>query len=256
VLNNRALASVRAGAEGAAASDLLREAVALDPVSPDLRFNLAWVLLLEGRPAAAEPLLRERIRRSPLDARARVVLTWLLRRSGREAEAESEWRALLVLAPGYEALAVPDFSRRFEQISASERPVRGPAEDGDPTATVAVLVSQAEALAAAGDREGAMRELRRAVLVEPHAPRPHALLARGHLWKGERDKAAGELRMALWSSEDPDLRVELAELLLAMGRADEARAEAEKALAVAPDHAGARRILGGRGAEGGSGRPL
>jgi Flp pilus assembly protein TadD len=256
VLNNRALAAARGGAYGPAASDLLRQAVALDPASDDLRFNLAWVLLLEGRPAAAEPLLRELVRRSPLDARARVVLTWLLRRSGREAEADSEWRALLVLAPGYEALASPDFSRRFEQPSPGERPMPPAGELRDPAATVAVLLSQAEALLAAGDREGAVRELRRAVYVEPHAPRPHVLLARAHLARGEREKAEGELRMALWSREDPDVRVELAELLLSMGRAAEARAEAKKALASAPDHAGARRILGGRAPAGGGGRPL
>ena len=55
------------------------------------------------------------------------------------------------------------------------------------------------------------------------ATRPHLLLGRAYGREGENEKALGELRMALWCRDDPVLRREIADLLRAMGRGEEAR---------------------------------
>ena len=71
------------------------------------------------------------------------------------------------------------------------------------------------------------------------------LLARAHRAAGDREKAAAELRMALWPRDDVAVRTELATLLFEMGKNDEARAEAEKVLKVEPQNGAARRVLTG-----------
>ncbi len=70
---------------------------------------------------------------------------------------------------------------------------------------------------------GAVAELPRAALLDPYAAAPHRLLARAHRAQGDGEKAVEELRMALWCREDPTVRRELAELLRALGRAEEAK---------------------------------
>ena len=56
------------------------------------------------------------------------------------------------------------------------------------------------------------------------------------------EKALNEYRMALWSEDDAAIRVEVARMLKEMGRAAEARAEAARALALAPDNEAARKL--------------
>ena len=251
-LNNHGLALLRTGrgANDAAApevraSQVLRKALEADPESVDLAFNLGWALLMEGDAAASEAQLQAVLKREPLDGHARVLRSWALRQLGREADAQQEWKGVLALAPSYEKLASPDFARRFERIVPAELPV---ARQGRTAAEVlAGLIGRAERLAAEGDAAGAVRELTRAAYLDPYLPRIHVLLARSHRTRGERDKALSELQMAIWSQDDADVRMEMAELLKEMGRPAEARAEAERALKLDPRHEGARRLLGADG---------
>ena len=71
----------------------------------------------------------------------------------------------------------------------------------------------------------------------------HVLLARVHRARGDRELALNELRMALWSREEPALRAELASLLMEAGRTAEARLEAEKVLKTDPGNEAARKVL-------------
>jgi Flp pilus assembly protein TadD len=71
----------------------------------------------------------------------------------------------------------------------------------------------------------------------------HTQLARVHRARGDRELALNELRMALWSHEDPALRAELAAVLKEAGRGAEARAEAERVLKADPANETARRVL-------------
>ena len=72
--------------------------------------------------------------------------------------------------------------------------------------------------------------------------RVHVALGRAYRARGERDKAENELRMALWSKDDPQVRLELATLLKEMARPDEARKEAQRVLQADPKNAAAQAL--------------
>ncbi len=240
-LSNQGVALLRLGAASPRASAVFRQALEKGAF-PDLSFNLAWALLLEGEPQAAAFWLRGLTRGDAGDAAAHLVLSWALRKADREAEAVEEWRIAAALSPSYEPLASPDPSRRFERILTSERPL-GPESEGRSGAEMAATyAARGEKLAEAGEREGALAELTRAAYLDPYRARPHVLLAR-LLRESDPEKAVGELRMALWCRDDATVRLELAGVLMKLGRGAEARAEARRVLQALPDNPAARRLL-------------
>ena len=245
VQNDRALALLRLRSTAPPASEILRAAVEADPDSPDLLFNLGFALLSEGDADGAVYWLRDAVQRDALDARARVVLSWALKKAGRAGEAAEEWKGVTALAPNYDAIATPDLGRRFERILPSERLLAADRAGRSAPEVAVTLVGRADRKLRAGDLDGALRELTRAVYLDPYAPRVHLLLGQTHRARGEWEKAESELRMALWSTGDAAARLELAAVLKEMGRKTEARAEAGKVLKDDPKNAAARRILEG-----------
>jgi tetratricopeptide (TPR) repeat protein len=244
VLNNQGLAALRDARRGQRASDLLRRALDRAPDSFDITFNLGWALLLEGDPGAAEFFLRGLVRRDPLEGHARVVLAWALRKAGRAADAEREWKGVMAMAPNYAPLDTPDPGRRFERIVPSERLRPEDRSERTDAEVAAGLVGRGERRLAAGDADGALRELGRAAYLDPYAQRVHLLLARAYRAKGDRPRAESELRMTLWSQDDPAVRAELARLLKEMGREPEAHEEAKKVLRIDPANGIAKEVLG------------
>lgn len=246
VLNNYALALLRRSGRGERASDVLRKAVELDagPVEPS--FNLGWALLREGEPEGAAFWMRGILREDPRDVHARLILVWSLRRAGHPREAEDEWQKLMAAAPSYEAFAAPDLERRFERVLTSENP---PAFDQDrwgDAQVAAAHLGRGKKLEQEGDHDGALAELTQAAYLDPYGAEVHRTLARVYRAKGDSEKAIGEARMSLWCKDDPAVRVELAALLQAGGRKDEARAEARRVLKTNPSDPEARRISEGR----------
>jgi tetratricopeptide (TPR) repeat protein len=221
-LSNRAVARLRLpGAKGA--STLLRQAVEAEPAATDLPFNLGWALLVEGDAQAAAFWLKGAARRDPGDAQGRLLLTWALTASGRAAEAEEQWKAAVALAPAYQGMRTADLSRKLERVFLSEQSlVLDPERRADAEASRAHAARGGELLEAK-DVEGAVAELARAALLDPYAALPHRLLARARRTQGDDERAVEELRMALYCREDPVLRRELAELLRALGRPEEAK---------------------------------
>ncbi|HEY7509641.1 MAG TPA: tetratricopeptide repeat protein, partial [Vicinamibacteria bacterium] len=146
VLNNQALALLRAGVREPRPSSLLRRATEMEPAALDLLFNLSWALLTEGDPGAAEFFLRDVLEREPLDGHARVVLVWALRKAGQTKEAADAWKGVVTLAPGYEGLARVDLGRRFERIQPAERLLVLSRGKRTPAEVAAGLVGKAERL--------------------------------------------------------------------------------------------------------------
>ena len=242
VLNNEALAVLRSSEDDGRASDLLRRAADMGPAHADLLFNLGWALLVEGDAEGAEFSMREAVRHAPLDPQARVVLAWALRRKG-GAEYDSASKAVEALAPVYQTLTRPDLTRHFERIVPAERLLdldRGGRSEAE---VAAGLVGKAQRLVRTGDLPGALAELTRAAYLDPYARGVHTQLAKVHRARGDRELALNELRMALWSREDPALRAELAAVLKEAGRTAEARVEAEKVLKMDPGNETARKVL-------------
>jgi len=185
------------------------------------------------------------VRRDPLEGHARVVLSWALRKAGRADEAAREWEGVLAMAPNYAGLVTPDLARRFERILPSERLRSDARAERSTTELAAGLAGRADRLLASGDSAGALRDLERAAYLDPYAQKVHLLLARAYRAQGNRERALNELRMTLWSQDDPAVRAEMAQLLLEMGRRDEARQEAEKVLKLDPGNEVARKVVEG-----------
>ncbi len=245
VLNNRGIAALRLPSQAPRASALLREAVDKEPGSADLVFNLGWAHLLEGDADAAVFWLRGLARRESGDNHVRLVLSWALAKSGREGEAEEEWKALSAVSSSYRSLQAPDFGRRFERIQVSERLLLLEGDSRSSAEMAATHGARGDALAEAGDLEGALAELTRAAYLDPYVARVHRQLGRLHHRSGETEKALGELRMSLWCSDDAAVRIELAELLKEAGRAAEAKAEARRVLQADSSNEDARRLAEG-----------
>lgn len=243
-LNNYALALLRAApVPGPLASQLLRRAVDADPRRSEPRFNLGWALFCQGDDEAAAFWLRGVVRGDPSDAQARLALGWALRRSGRSADAEAERDAEPDRVFESEAPLTPDSGRRLERILRTESRPTAEAEERSGAELAAPRVGRAEKLVADGDWDGALAELTRAAYLDPYSAKAHRLLARVHRAQDRADAALAELRMALWCQEDAAVRVELATLLLELGRQSEARAEAGRVLAADPTNALAREII-------------
>jgi Tfp pilus assembly protein PilF len=243
-LANEGAALLRLGQPGRPASAPLREALEREPASLDLPVGLGFALLHEGEPKAAAFFLRAAERRDPGDAAARLLLTWALRSAGREVEAEEEWKSLQSLTSAFAGLRAPDLQRRFERILPSEGAVVVDHESKGAGELVASRLARGESLLKGGDAMAASVELQEAVALAPFNADAHALQARSLRARGEVARAEEALRASLYCRDEPSVRMELADLLLAQGRGEEARAEAARVLRREPGHAGARKLLG------------
>jgi Flp pilus assembly protein TadD len=242
VLANEGAALLRLKRKESPASVPLRQALERVPESVDLPVSLGFALLHEGDSAAAVFFLRVAARRDTPDGPARLLLNWALRAAGRLDEAALEWRerpAPNEAGPPPE----PDLQRRFERVIPSEGGVVTAPEARADAEQALPLLARGEKLLADGDMAGAAAELGHAVTLDPFDPRPRLLLARALRGRGDVARAEEELKNALHCREDPLVRMDLADLLLAQGRGEEARAEATRVLALDPANAAARRLL-------------
>jgi tetratricopeptide (TPR) repeat protein len=93
------------------------------------------------------------------------------------------------------------------------------------------------------DRE-ALTELRRVVYLSPYEAQAHLLIGRILLRTGRPQEAVDALKISIWSKDSAAARVALAEVYLKLQNPASARAELERALALDPASADAKRILG------------
>ena len=258
VLSNIGVVHLRRGGgkDIGSATYYLTRAADADPADPDYQFNLGYAYVLDRNPKAAIYWLREALRRDVTDADAHYVLALALHATGSEVEA------------GRERDLAKQLSSKYEEME--DRPAAGPPVppglervrtdfDGTPVAKLdQAITSSAQReqrdLAAfhldrgrrlferEQDRE-AMTELRRAVYLSPYEAAAHLLIGRIHLRAARAQDAIDALKISIWSEDSAAARVALAEAYLSAKNAPAARSELERALALDPASADARRLL-------------
>ncbi|HSL20952.1 MAG TPA: tetratricopeptide repeat protein [Vicinamibacterales bacterium] len=230
-------------------------AIKTDPNDPDSYFNLGYAYALDDDPQAAIYWLRETVRRNTADAEAHFVLGAVLRDTGSAVEAGRETELARHLSASYE-----DLSRR---AAAGRRPVpaglerlRRHLEPFQATLEAAIAMpmqrDQREMAAFHLDRgrrlveqqhnREAITELRRTIYLSPYNAEAHLLLGRVYLRTGRVADAIGALKISIWSQDTVPARVALGEAYLQSGDVSGAREQADRALALAPDSADAKRL--------------
>jgi protein O-GlcNAc transferase len=89
----------------------------------------------------------------------------------------------------------------------------------------------------------AVAELRRAIYLSPYDREAHLLLGRLYLREGQIADAVDELKISIWSDDQTDARLALAEAYLQARNLDGARIELQTVLTREPSNAAARSLL-------------
>jgi tetratricopeptide (TPR) repeat protein len=259
VLNNLGIVQLRRGAAASAGSAAyyFTRAADADPDDPDYQFNLGYAYIRDRNYKAAVYWLREAVRRDVTDPDAHYLLAIALHALGNEVEAGRERDLARQLSSRYEALEAASAPRLSDLPSTPER-LRadfGSARAASVGLAIAASVQREQHDAAAfhldrgrelfdseQDRE-AMDELRRTVFLAPYEAAAHVLIGRIHMRAGRPADAVEALKIAIWSEETVEARIALAEAYLLARQVARARGELERALALEPESAEARRLL-------------
>lgn len=258
VLNNLGVLVLRRGAtpQSGTAAYYLTKATDADP-DPDYMFNLGYAYASDKNHQGALYWLREAVRREPADVDAHYVLSVVLQAMGNPVESSRERDLSRQLSSRYEELDRRAAENRSPVPPGLER-VRQYVEGSRESRADQTLVSSAQReqreLAAfhldqgrrlferEQDRE-ALAELRRAVFLSPYEARAHLLIGQIYLRAGRPADAIDAFKISIWSEDQAQAHVLLGEAYLKTGDKVKARAEAQRALVMAPDSADARRLL-------------
>ena len=255
VLNNLGVVLIRRGATPQTGSPAyyLTKAADADPADADYRFNLGYSYALGQNYQGAVYWLRETVRRNPVDADAHYVLAAALQATGSLVEAARERELARQLSSQYETAAPADkpirsgLERvRTELVSAQDARI-------DEAIVNAAQREQRDLAAFHLDRgrrffdkeqdRDAMAELRKAVYLLPYEADAHLLIGRIHLRAGRPQDAVDALKISIWSQESAPARVALAGAYMALKNTTAARTELERAIAIDPASAEAKRLL-------------
>jgi tetratricopeptide (TPR) repeat protein/TolB-like protein len=271
VMNNLGIIQLRRTAtpETGKATYFLTQAAERDPDNAAVLFNLGYAYAVDRDPQAAIYWLREALRRDPTDADAHFVLGYALDAAGNGVEAAREREIAGQLSSRY---ADPAVRRPATARDAQPAPARAEARDlprglarlspeidapgrksglGQ-TMTAAAQRDQQDIaqfhldrgrrlFQAEQDRE-AMAELQRAVFLSPYEAEAHLLIGRIYLRGGRPEEAVAALKISIWSKDTAAAHVALGEAYLRLKDTANARAEAQRALALEPDSAEARAL--------------
>ncbi len=259
-LNNLALARARQGKAPAAQADL-RRAMDLDPDEDDYPFNLG-VLALRGNdfPAAAG-FFQEAAERAPDNAENRALMIYALEKAGKKAEAD-QGRESAAEALGPNALPAIKLDEKGDALSRLERlsmqldttalrlEIKLPDSSGSEGAAV---VNSADTPTAhlrhgrqelsAGRVDAAEVEFRAILAADPGSPAAHSGLAEIYRRRGKLDDAVKEIQASLQTRDSAVVRTTLARVYLEQKKTNLARAEAERALKLAPNYSEAKQLL-------------
>jgi Flp pilus assembly protein TadD len=257
--NNLGIVQVRRGTQTPAgrATYFFTEASELDAEEPDYFFNLGYAYWLERDGHSAIYWLREAVRRNTADGDAHFVLGAALQAAGRPTEAARERELARQLSSKYAEWErrVPAggdvVPRGLERVSTELEALHGTRLDAallgsaqrEQKELAAFHLDRGRRLFQHEQNNDALAELRKAIYLAPYEAEPHVLIGRIYLRTGRPREAADELRVALWSRESAEARLALAEALLQLGEIPAARAEALRALELAPASPEAKALI-------------
>jgi tetratricopeptide (TPR) repeat protein len=189
--------------------------------------------------------LREAVRRSPADGDAHFVLGAALAASGNAGEAARETDLARKLSSTYEEWlkrpAAERVPKGLERLKNSEvelphaRQIEAKltqTSQRDQQELATFYLDRARRLFQQNADREAIAELDRVLYLSPYLAEGHLLVGRIHLRNGRAREAIDALKISLWSAETADAHVALAEAYVEMKDVDQARAEAERALAL------------------------
>jgi tetratricopeptide (TPR) repeat protein len=259
IYNNLGVVQIRRASSGqtGSATYYLTKAAEADRDDPDYLFNLGYAYMLERNAEGSVYWLREVVRRDPTDADAHFVLAAALQASGSQIEAGRERELARQLSSRYEELERRAAADKLPVPRGLER-VRSDAGGSRALWPDRVILDESHReqreLASFHLERGrrfferehdseAMTELRRAVFLSPYEAQAHLLIGRVHLRAGRPADAIDALKISVWSQDTAAGRTALAEAFLKTGDRTAARREVERALALDPSSADAKRLL-------------
>jgi tetratricopeptide (TPR) repeat protein len=257
VLNNLGIISLRRGspAQFRLAADYFNKAADVDPEDPDYLFNLGYASWLAHDTQAAIYWLREALRRNPSDGDAHFVLGTALAVGGSATEAFREKELARRLSSSYDQwdrrpatdpipkglervkdqVELPHSSRIGVKLAASGQ--------RDQEELARFYLDTARRLFQREDDRDAVVDLNRALYLSPYLADAHLLLGRIHLRNGRVHEAIDAFKISLWSKETAEAHVALGEAEREAKDLPAARTEGERALALDPSSAAAKRLL-------------
>lgn len=254
ILNNLGVVLIRRGATAQTGSPAyyLTKAADADPGEPDYRFNLGYAYALMRNYQGAVYWLRETVRRNPADADAHYVLAAALQANGSPTEASRERELARQLSADYEDQGDKPIPLGLERVRTEldvprdrriDDAIVNSAQREQQDLARFHLDSGRRLFQREQDRD-AMAELRRVVYLLPYEAEAHLLIGRIHLRAGRPQEAVDALKISIWSQDTAAARVALAEAYISTKDSAAARAELDRALALDPASADARRLLG------------
>ena len=261
ILNNLAIAQARQGKVATAQANL-RRAADLAPGEDDYSFNLGLLALQSDDAAAAADYFRQAAEREPDSAQDRALLIRSLEKAEKNGEADQEREAAkeafgpnglppiqLVDSSGQRNETLARLTRIKAELDLSglrAEPADAPASTASTAAagdTPAARIRRGRQELSAGNMVAAEREFRAALATEPDNAAAHRGLGEIERHQGKMDDAVKELQASLASRDSAEVRTILAKIYLEQKKTDLARAEAEKALKLAPNYAQAKQLL-------------
>jgi len=260
ILNNLGIA--RARQENLpAAFTVISRATDIDPDEDAYPFNLGLLALQQREYARAATHFAEAVKREPENPEDRAFLIYALGKEGKKTEAaDARDAATEILGDGeLPALQIdpkkPESLTRFQRImpqldtTSLRLELEGP-ETQQLSAGAAVTKDGAVSHLRRGRQElragrldVAENEFQAALAADPQSASGHRELAQIYRRRGQLDDAARELQLSLVARDSATVHAMLAHIYLEQKKTDLARAEAEKAVKLAPNYTDAKELL-------------
>lgn len=251
VFNNLGAALSRMGGSTQVAPNY-QKAIDGDRGEPDFYFNLGYYFWKSGNFANAARYLRETLQLNPQDAEAAYLLANSLQAMKQADESSHYFRLASRLNPrsdgwtvsslpplervklNYDAEAYRDLKATLDSIQ--EQKLRGRSA----TERIATHIRRGIEFFDEQENREAIQEFDGALMLDPGLSEAHSYLARILEREGQWEQAVQEWKLVLQITDSVAAHTALAHLYYTLNRPQEARQEAEAALALDPDHREAR----------------